>query len=324
MNKIINKTFLECAALFGAAATACLGQSIPAPLPVAQLNQYQLAELPYFTEIPLANASFKTAAMVDVSAQPNLHQLDVHRNASVTSAAYAGVSLPFTPTVVPGPATTAAPPPGSYFDFKKSGDSAQGWATMTANGIPFLSTVSLGQATAAGTASWHARITVPAGDSSLYVQFSLPAAEVDGATEQNGPSPYQSRIVADLQLNGHPIWSSEADRITVLSDQLGSGSENCIGSTEKASFLTRYGVPLDMDPNNALKTSTPRTIVLNIGSLVGGETVDLSFVVRTDTKGVRQCCPHTAQNTPELFCTRSTANTAWDVTLQPVRFWVSQ
>ena len=216
-----------------------------ATLPVKVLNAQQAAQLGAYTQVPLSGANFSTSALISVQSKAKT-LTDVKRNGPAVSAAYAGVSaFPISPP--PTPVTSAAPPSSEVFNFKLAGDSAQGWATTTPQGMPFLFTQAYGQSVAAGTASWRAQVTVTAQSPNLYVQFMLPAAQVTGVTEENGPSNWQSRLRADLQLNGHPVWSSEASRISLLNGQA-SSNDNCFEHDEKAQYLSTFGQGLGFTP----------------------------------------------------------------------------
>jgi hypothetical protein len=298
----------------------CLSVALAqSPMPVSELTMNQVANL-NLTVLPLDQLDFKTSALVQVASQPSLTQTNVDRQSQATAAAYAGVGVPYSPAVTPGPALSGTPPGGSVFDFKKSGNSSQGWATMTSDGKPFLFLNSFGKASAQATASWRAHIVVPAGDTKIYVFFSLPAAEVDGFTEMNGPSPYQDRLRAELLLNGHPVWNSEQSRFSEV-DQAGA-NQNCQNGSETANRLTVYGKSLGLSASNPGKNSTAKQYIVSIGSLQGSQALDLTLVVRSDTQVKYQCCPHNADNQPEFFCTRATALLTWTQGLKPVQFKV--
>ena len=51
----------------------------------------------------------------------------------------------------------------------------------------------------------------------MYVRFTIPPIKVKGVNEEDGPSKYQSRLRAELLLNGHPVWDSEAIRFNQFS-----------------------------------------------------------------------------------------------------------
>jgi hypothetical protein len=292
-----------------------------APLPVSELTAQQAATVAGYPEVSLADAGFTTSTLVDVAALAHGTQMDVQREADATAASYAGLSLPYPIQPPPGPAPSAPPDAGSHIDFKKGGDSGQGWATTTGAGMPFLDLTSFGQASARGTASWTAHVPIGPTDTNLYVQFHLPAAQVTGFTEQNGPSVWQDRLRAELLMNGHPVWSTEAQRMTALGNPLSNGGDNCINDFEASDDLVVFGPSLGLVSDPGQK-SPPKTVTLWMGSFPPNQTVELSLIVRGETQVERPCCNHAADGTPEEFCTRATLALDWDETPQPVRFWV--
>jgi hypothetical protein len=268
-----------------------------------------------FVEIPASSADFKTAAMVSVKTGSNGSKTSVDRGANTTSAVYAGASLPNALLVPATPAQSGAPPLNQRFDFKKSGDSAQGWATMTSTGLPFLLTRSFGKATASGTASWMARVAVPSQQTNMYVRFTLPRIQVTGVNEADGPSRYQARFRAELMLNGHPVWSSEAIRLNEH-----SGTPGCsMPKSDIATLFQTFGTaPAALSPTDKNDWSALNSITLALGSFPVGQMLDITLVVRADTSVDSKCC----KTGDELFCTGATSVVDWDTaTPIPVRFW---
>ena len=305
-------------------AAACLGLvpgcTTMTPLPVQVLTSQQAGQVAGFTEISLASANFTTRALSNVQTAPNGSNMDVERAGAATSAAYAGASLPFTMSPVPAPAVSGAPPAGAAFDFKKSGDSAQVWATMTSNGMPYLFANAFGASNAAGTASWKATAQIPAGGANLYVQFLLPSASVQGFTEVQGPSTWQSRVSAELQMNGHPVWSTEATRISPINGTDTAG-ENCGNTGGRGPYLSTFGVDVGFN-GDLQQASAAQPVTLSLGTFPGGQTVDVEMIVRANAQVISPCCPHNMEDQPEQFCSRATASIGWDNTATPVRFWV--
>jgi hypothetical protein len=289
-------------------------------VPVKELSAQQIQQLPPAGEISLSAANFATQALASVTTGPNGSATDVSRAGATASAAYAGAAKTGT-----GAATTPAPvaagplPQGVIFDFKKTADSAQSWATMTAAGMPFLFTQAFGQAGAAGTASWRARIQMPASGTNLYAQFVLPKADIQGFDEVQGPSQWQARLRVEVQMNGHPVWSNESTRVSLL-DGPAPGGENCGSVGPKGPFLSSFGRDIGFDAN-PVHSSAAQTVTLNLGPYPAGQWVDVTMIVRTDAQVLGPCCPHDAEQKPELFCTRASAEVSWDPTAQPVRFW---
>jgi hypothetical protein len=301
-------------------AAAFATAAVCGPLPVTELNAQQAAQLSAYTQVPLSSANFSTSAMVDTQEQAKT-QVSVQRASQNASAVYAAVSQ-FTMSPAPMPATSGPPPSSDVFDFKVVANSAQGWATTTASGMPFLFTQAFGESHAAGTASWRAQVTVTAASPNLYVQFRMPAAMVTGFTEMNGPSNWQSRLRAELQMNGHPVWSSEATRIVQIAGTPGDiGVNNCFNLGEKARYLSTFGKGLGFT-SDANTDSTAKTVTLWLGTYPAGQTVEVDFVVRTDTQVFSPCCPKPVMDLPPPFCTRATAGVNWDAMPNPVRFWI--
>lgn len=290
--------------------------------PVTELTFQQAAQLPAFTEVPLFQAGFRTQALVTVSGKSAQTGIDVSRHGDATSAAYAGVLLKsYAISPPPGPASTAAPLSGSVFQFKESGDAGQGWATTTVAGMPFLQTQAVGKASASGTASWTASITTTPGHQNVYVQFQLPVAQLTGATEQNGPSPWQSRMRAEFAVNGHPFWLAEVTRVSRLdAGGQGGGADNCGDGFEGSNKVMGFGKTLSFTDAN--ETSTGQIVTLSLGAFPAGQSVSMGFIVRADAAVERQCCPKNKAGDPEFFCTRATANVAWDSSALPVRIWI--
>ncbi len=262
----------------------------------------------------------KVAAQGSVATK-NGSSSDVDRKVNVPAAIYVGASLPGQP-VNPQPAVNT-PPVNQYFDFKKSGDSAQVFATVQANGLPFMYVNSFGQADARGTVGWSARVVPNGAGVPVYVQFSLPKITLTGFTELDGLGRRQERFRAELLVNDHPVWQSEALRQTVLSDDIGP-NEACAGGLQKANYLSTYGRTIGFN-DTEIKESTPQAITLNLGSFTAAQPVDITFVLRADAKSITKCCKKVNINTgkEELFCTRATATVEWDNSItNPVRFYV--
>jgi hypothetical protein len=299
------------------AAVSCFAQSPPVQ-PVRELTGSQESAVTGagFTEIAASSANFKTAALVQVKSDINGARTAVDRSANAMSAVYAGVALDNALPSTPPPATGSAPPSSQIHDFKKSGDSAQGWATMSAGGMPFLLTRAFGKATASGTAAWTARLYVPAGQNNLYVRFTLPAIQVTGTNEVNGPGRYQSRFRAELLMNGHPVWNSEAIRFNQFSLEGSLGS--CVDHSEIKTRYSTFGTaPLSLSATDKTDVSSLNSVTLALGSFAANQEVELSLVVRADTSVDNKCC----KKNGELFCTGASTKVDWNSTTTPVRFW---
>ncbi len=293
-----------------------------APSPVKAVDWGRMRKSLAYSEVTLDPSNFRTAAAVNVTAKPSQTGQDVQRQPDATSAAYAGLSLK-TYAISPPPAraTTGEPASSSRFAFKQSGDAGQAWATMTGDGMPYVDTQALGLSSASGSASWQAWITTTAGHENVYVRFVLPSANISGATEQNGPSPWQARVRAELMVNGHPFWLAEGSRVAQLDPNgQGGGGDNCSNGFEGTNKVLAFGAPLGF--SDAKETSKQQVVNLWLGAFPAGQTVAVSFIVRADAQVARPCCPHDAQGKPEFFCTRATATVGWDTAAKPVHFWI--
>jgi hypothetical protein len=304
------------------ALTATTALAVSAPSPVKTVDWGHTRKSIAFSVVPLTPANFRTAALVNVSGKAGQTGQDVQRAQGATSAAYAGVSLKsYAISPPPGKVTTAGPDGNSRYAFKQSGDAGQAWATTTAGGMPFVDTQALGLSSASGAASWQAWITTTAGHENVYVRFTLPAATITGFTEQNGPSPWQARVRAELMVNGHPVWLTDNSRVAQLAaGGQGGGGDNCSNGFEGTNKVLTYGTSLGF--TDAKETSKAQVVNLWLGAFPAGQTVAVSLVVRADAEVMRACCPHDAQGKPEFFCTRATANLAWDDSGNPVEFWI--
>lgn len=303
----------------GVAATLA-SAAVAGPLPVKQLSAQQAAQLSSATAVPLSAADFSTSALITTQSLAK-SQTGVQRQDQAVSATYAAVAdFPVSPA--PSPVTTGPAPSGQTFNFQTEGNSAQGWATTTAGGMPYLFTQAFGQSHAAGTTGWRAKVALTAQAQNLYVQFRLPASTITGATEENGPSDWQSRVRAELQVNGHPVWSSEATRITLVNGKPGdTGNNNCFGLSEKARYLSTFGEGLGF-VSDAEKDSAAKTVTLWLGTYPAGQSVDVALVVRTDAQVLSPCCPKPVNDMPGPFCSRATAKVNWDNASSPVKFWI--
>ena len=134
-----------------------------------------------YPQVSVAGSDFRTAAMVDVTADPNSAggsvqtARDADRASNYETAAVVAVvgksPLPATQNALTGAAGAE-----QRLGFKQSWNSAEGWATMRGNGMPFLDLLVFGKAAASGAASWNAKITMPTSNH-LYVRFLLPGSE---------------------------------------------------------------------------------------------------------------------------------------------------
>jgi hypothetical protein len=191
---------------------------------------------------------------------------------------------------------------------------------MSAAGLPYLYTRAFGKASASGTAAWTARIFVPTHATNMYVRFTLPQIQVKGVNEQDGPSRYQARFRAELLLNGHPVWSSEAIRLNVFNGNPGYCPDSNTSQVHEINTLYEsYGTaPLGLSAADKNDWSTANPVTLALGSFPAGQALDLTLVVRADTSMDNKCC----FKNNEYFCTGATSVVDWDAgVVTPVRFW---
>lgn len=268
-------------------------------------------------EIPVSSTDLRTAVSVEVRADTKQPVTNVARKMNQQAAVYAGVAKTSPQTTAPPqPATFGAPADATKYVFKVNGDSGQAWATMNANGMPYLYTNSFGLAGAAGTASFKAKVAIPNGYPNLYVQLTIPEASLNGATEQDGPARWQAKFSAELLMNGHPVWESEAIRGSILNP---AG----VFPPEKGNWTSLYGSPVLVNDASA---QTNKVVTIALGAFTAGQTVELTFVTRADTAVLNKCV---VKKDPEdgvykPFCTRATATLSWENAATPVRFFVGK
>jgi hypothetical protein len=199
---------LICTALLLAAPLLHAAPNSGTP-PVRELLPHEndtIAGLPQLTPVQLG---LKVAAATAVRAfDKGAPRSAVQRRSGSDAAVYSGLPLTTAPLL---PADTASSQP----NFQVDKDWGQAWATMTAAGVPHLMAIGYGDFDAEATASWHATVVIPSdGAREVFIRVALPAARVAGDTEVNGPHRWQSRLSADLLVNGWPAWSTEAVRIS--------------------------------------------------------------------------------------------------------------
>ena len=298
-----------------AASLACWSADTGSTSPVKELTATEISNLGTGLSSPLQGFALTTAAWADVQAQGNGSGNDTERQTNLISAVYKGVSLPNSGGS-PMPAENSAPSSGSVFNFKQTGDSAQAWATMRSNGMPFLFAQVFGKASAEANASWSTRLTM-SGSRNLTIGFRLPAVSVGGNLEGEGPSRWQSRMRADLLVDGALVWSTEASRFNVPNGTTGSGN-NCSTRSDDGIFWNNFGKSLGL--TDSVNTAGPgHTVYLRLGKFDAGQTVEITLIVRTDAVSRDKCC----LKNEELFCSRANARVEWDNTAGAVRFWTT-
>lgn len=292
---------------------------LPAALLAQNINNPVVeASLPASAqEIALSSADLKTAALAEVTAKNKGTSRQVERLSNQTSAVYAGLAQgSYKPEATPVDAESSAPLDTSKYVFEFSGDSAQSWATMKNNGIPYLFAQAFGSAEANSNATWKARVYIPAGQQKLYVKLAIPNASVNGAAEQDAPARWQAKFLAELSINGYPVWNSEAVRTCLLKDN------PSVNIPEKGTWMSLYGSPITVNGDN----SAVKEVTLLLGSYTAGQMVDIQFTARADAKVLGGCVWKKDNNTGvyRWFCTRATATMSWNDNAGPMKIYVAQ
>jgi hypothetical protein len=261
--------------------------------------------LPYLTP---AQLRLQGGAVVAVSVpKKGTPQQAVRRAAAADAAAYVSLPAsnePLLPAVV------------EVFDFKVVGDAAQAWATMTVDGVPHVKVSGSGEFRADATAAWSANYTLGGTTAKeLVLRFVLPAASIDNNTEAQGPAWWRSRLRAEVLVNGHPAWSTEA--LLMRADYQNNG-------LHPLALLQQFGDPLafdtddedamagnDTDASAADTQAARREVYLSLGRFNPGAAVNLQFIVRgtaltvpTSPGGTDNRCT-VDDPTGELFCSEA-------------------
>ncbi|MBI4909212.1 MAG: hypothetical protein HY820_36670 [Acidobacteria bacterium] len=279
-----------------------------------------------FQEVPFSSTNAELGSMVEVN-NPTKTAVDAKRTTNAAAAVYTGVvKAGYAPLQAPAPATSGAEAPEQHYDFKKSSDGAQAWATMQSNGMPYISVKAIGGSKAHGAGSWKASLTVPVAGQHLYAYMLLPEVSVSGNFEANGPGRFQARFTADLQMNGHPAWSSEAVRSmqlqksfeTVYTD---ASPSSCSGydKDSPAYYLTQFGDGMHPTPASwgLVDPSPLKFVILDLGVFPAGQKVDLTFLGRLQASNSSVCCGAVG----DYFCSRGEASVKWHDEANPVRLW---
>lgn len=272
------------ACLLGGCATAAAAH--PAR-PLDALEIAALAGQPYLSP---ANQPFEMAARVTVSARDKGGPAAAtQRRQGATARAYRGLPAAASPT----PAQPALPAASSLINPLTTGDLSQSWATMAADGRPFLQAVGHGHFNAEATASWTTRVTVPAGAArELVLRAVIPMATLAGTTEPQAVARWRAGLRAQLLVQGQPVWSTEAVRSvvaprvrqgrllqTVALLQSGAALDGPVDGDDPAP--PRGGLfPAATGATEADLASGPHTVHLSLGRHAGGSVVDVSMVLR--------------------------------------------
>ncbi|MFN7935180.1 MAG: hypothetical protein U0R19_17755 [Bryobacteraceae bacterium] len=266
-------------------------------------------------EIALSSADLKTATSTEITVKNKGTDRKVERLPNQLSAVYSGLAQgSYKPATTPEKAVSAEPPIASRFEFEFSGDAAQAWATMRGNGIPYLHANAFGGADANSNATWKARVVIPAGYQKLYVKLAIPNVNLEGAAEQDAPARWQAKFLAELSVNGYPVWNSEAIRTSLLK------ANPSVDIPEKGTWMSNYGGSLTVNGDS----TAFKEVTLLLGSFTAGQTVDLQFTSRVDAKVLGACEYKMANGKYRYFCTRATATVNWNDNAGPMRIYVAQ
>lgn len=280
------------------------------------------AKIAGYMQLFPAGPDFRTAASVEVTAEPNKYGESIKKASDAERSSNGGTSavMAVVGKSVPNaqPAENGAPGAGQRIAFKESWNSAQGWATMRGNGLPFLDMQTFGKASAAGTAAWNAKLVMPQAHG-LFVTFTLPEMKVFGTLEQDGPSTYQGRMRTELLVNGHSVWTSEANRINTL---LVKSDNVCTASPEASTQLTQFGAATGLSSNTPSSAAAEKSVTLSLGQFAAGDAIEVSLIVRADSQVNRKCCIKVIDGVSESFCTGVVTQVGWSNAVNPVVFRV--
>lgn len=304
-----------CCTTFAALLAAALPTAVGAAEynPVHELSPADREVVNGLPHITAAALKLRLASAVKVSTpSKGADRQAAQRKTGNNAAVYRSLPLS-SPPLLPTP-----PAEGDLFDFVTVGDSAQSWATMTADGVPHLIVRGFGDFEAEAMVSWSASFTVPGTTSNaLVLRFVIPAASVGGVTEEDGPAWWRSRLRAELLVNGHPAWSTEALRLRA--DYRVPSSQNPSQMTTRALVvLQQFGEPLvfptndeDLSTSNDTNTANAdlpagrKVVYLNLGRFAAGAQLELSMVMH----GIALTLPSTAGGTDHRCRERDVPNT---------------
>ncbi|MBC7928878.1 MAG: hypothetical protein H7039_24810 [Bryobacteraceae bacterium] len=301
-------------------ALAASAGAVDAPLVKMYTGPGDKATIDGYSQIFVAGPDFRTAAMVDVIADPSKPglsiqtQKDAQRASNNNTAAVMAVVGKVLPVNIQL-AQLSEPSAAERISFKESWNSAQAWATMRGDGMPYLSMQAFGKASASGTAAWNARIVMPQSNP-LFVRFVIPQVSVKGVVESDGPAIYQGRYRTELLVNGHSVWTSEANRQNELYNVWPNA---CTDGSEKSTSLTQFGSSTGLVSNPAT-AAAEKNIYVGLGSFSAGQEIEVSLIIRADTQVKTKCCIQTMDGAQESFCTGSTTTVSWSNTQNPVAF----
>jgi len=300
-----------------AATSLCAQAQMPLPVKVLVGDETNvLSGMPYLSP---ATHTFHVAAAANGSAhdKPPIN-LDAKRRTGSNAAVYRGTPVTNPTLYPPGPSA------GDLLEFETNGDVSQTWATMTADGIPYLHATGFGEFLSDASASWNTRVTVPAvGSREVVLRVVVPPVSVAGATEQQGIARWRARMRADVLVNGFPAWSTEALRMTIdpkiefsiLKETLvlqQFGDALGFPTNDEDTPPANDGFNNDTYAGNINGASGKRTVYLSLGRFNANTVVDLSMSLRASATSVpaasggtdHRCKFSIPQN--RFFCSRGT------------------
>ena len=261
---------------------------------VRTLGALERAVVDGLAPVPQADLNLRPSATVLISAhgKATLKQAVQRSNLGVPAAVYAGAPYATAPLIPPRPGERLPRP----LDFQTVGDSAEAWATMTAQGVPHLRLKGYGAFRADATAAWTSRFTLGGSTSKeVVLRFVVPPTAVGGNTEQDAPAWWRSRMRTDVLVNGFPAWSTEAWRLRADYQQAGQNG----GFVDKPlQVLQTFGEPMpfptndedtpplaggpanDSDAGNVDTPSSGKLVYLSLGRYNPGQAIELTMVVR--------------------------------------------
>jgi hypothetical protein len=274
-----------------AAAIPASASAAPNP-PVHELGPVDTAVVNGLPHVSPAALKLRLASAVKVSVPTKgADKAAAQRKTSSHAAVYR--SLP----VSERPLLPTQPAAGELFDFVTLGDSAQAWATMTTDGVPHLIVRGFGEFEAEAMVSWSASYTVPGTASNeLVLRFVIPEVVVGGVTEEEGRAWWRSRLRADVLVNGHPAWSTEALRLRA-DYRVRHPTDPMETVRRPLVVLQQFGEPLafptndeDLPPTsggpsndtgieNADYPAERKVVYLSLGRFAAGAQIELSLVM---------------------------------------------
>ncbi|CAD5369651.1 conserved exported hypothetical protein [Rubrivivax sp. A210] len=306
------------------AGLSTAAQADGVPWPVKVLAGDELAVLSGQQFLTPTNHAFHMAAAVKVAVDGmGLPRQSVKRSLQAPAAVHQAL-----PAATGSPPLLPSPVDGHLYDFQQVGNHAQTWATMTAVGVPHIALRGFGAFDAEATVSWSTTVTLAAngGLREVVVSFVMPPVMVSGNSEADGPAFWRARLHADLLVNGHPAWSTEALRFTAdpTLDFESTGSKIVLQqfgdplgfpSNDEDPPATGNQISNDSDAGSVDGPSSKRTVNLSLGRFAPGTVLDLSLVLRAHALTVptfagktlpRACTqgPDAATGQLRYFCSR--------------------